>query len=206
VVTDPPFFDNVHYSELADFFYSWQQVDNKRGTSTRSLSEVQDSDESRFAHKLQGVFRECYRVLKEDGLLVFSYHHSRNEGWRALAKAISGAGFVVVNAHPVKGEMSVAAPKTQAKEPIRFDIVIVCRKAHAHIRQISGAQALESARQKLKRIEAAGFQLSLNDRRVVLYGQLLRALKGKQDIGSMHQQVEAEFGPTKRAAGVSTAG
>ena len=26
VLTDPPFFDNVHYSELADFFYAWQQL------------------------------------------------------------------------------------------------------------------------------------------------------------------------------------
>ena len=26
VVTDPPFFDNVHYSELADFFFAWQQL------------------------------------------------------------------------------------------------------------------------------------------------------------------------------------
>ncbi len=132
VVTDPPFFDNVHYSELADFFYAWQKL-VPRGAkhcaaTTRSPLEVQDADAENFGRKLRGVFRECRRVLKDDGLLVFTYHHSRDDGWKALADAILGAGFVVVNSHPVKSEMSVAAPKSQAKEPIQLDIVVVCRK------------------------------------------------------------------------------
>ena len=132
VLTDPPFFDNVHYSELADFFYAWQQL-TPRGfingnTSTRVKDEVQDTDSGRFAVKLRAVFLECNRVLKQEGLLVFTYHHSRDEGWTALAEAVLGAGFFVVNAHPLKSEMSVATPKAQTKEPIQLDIAIVCRK------------------------------------------------------------------------------
>src|SRR5262249_54785524 len=79
VVTDPPFFDNVHYSELADFFYAWQQLDSKptrEPRSTRSALEVQDTSAEQFAIKLGDVFRECHRVLHDDGLLVFTYHHS----------------------------------------------------------------------------------------------------------------------------------
>ena len=131
VVTDPPFFDNVHYSELADFFHAWRQLTSSApdgDTTTRSPAEVQDADADSFAAKLQAVFRECHRVLKDDGLLVFTYHHSRDEGWTALAEAVLGAGFSVVNSQPVKAEMSVAAPKSQAKEPIQLDIIIVCRK------------------------------------------------------------------------------
>src|SRR5262249_49017754 len=96
---------------------------------TRSPSEVQDSEADRFAAKLQRVFRECGRILKEDGRLVFTYHHSRDEGWEALADAVLGAGFVVVNSQPVKAEMSVATPKSQAKESIKLDITVVGRKA-----------------------------------------------------------------------------
>ena len=133
VVTDPPFFDNVHYSELADFFHAWRQLTPDSGTAARphrrrNPSEVQDADADGFAAKLQGVFRECRRILKDDGLLVFTYHHSRDEGWKALADAVLGAGFAVVNCQPVKAEMSVATPKSQAKEPIQLDIIIVCRK------------------------------------------------------------------------------
>ncbi len=89
VVTDPPFFDNVHYSELADFFYAWQGL-YPHGVihgqdTTRHAREVQDTRPEQFADKLCRVFAECRRVLKDDGLLAFTYHHSRPEGWTSLA-------------------------------------------------------------------------------------------------------------------------
>lgn len=206
VVTDPPFFDNVHYSELADFFHSWQQVDAEDVQSTRSISEVQDADEAKFALKLQGVFKECHRVLKNDGLLVFTYHHSRSEGWSSLANAVLGAGFVVVNAHPVKGEMSVAAPKAQAKEPIQFDIVIVCRKVQPKHKRISVPEALESGRLKMKRVEDEGFELSRNDRKIIIFGQLLRVAKSADDIVGMDQLVEAELASVGQQIGLHQVG
>ncbi len=91
VVTDPPFFDNVHYSELADFFHAWRQIDGS--LSTRDKAEVQDTNVDCFARKLQGVFRECHRVLKDDGLLVFTYHHSREEGWSSVSARCAWRGF-----------------------------------------------------------------------------------------------------------------
>jgi putative DNA methylase len=187
VVTDPPFFDNVHYSELADFFHAWQQLTPQvrpgDGRTTRNPSEVQDTDADRFAAKLQNVFRECHRILKDDGLLVFSYHHSRDEGWKALAEAVLGSGFVVVNTHPVKAEMSVATPKSQAREPIQLDIVIVCRKQGVTPwRRPSIDQAALSARAKLDRLLSAGFELSRNDRKIVLLGQLLTTLESPEDV------------------------
>ena len=48
--------------------------------------------------KLKQVFIECRRVLKDDGLMVFSYHHSRDDGWASVAEAVWGAGFDVVQA------------------------------------------------------------------------------------------------------------
>jgi len=186
VVTDPPFFDNVHYSELADFFHAWQQLTPNalpgRSTTTRSPSEVQDSDADHFATKLRTVFDECHRLLKDDGLLVFTYHHSRDEGWKALADAVLGAGFTVVNSQPVKAEMSVATPKSQAKEPIQLDIIIVCRKEGTAVTvRPSVNQAIESAKLKLTRLLMAGFNLSRNDRRIVLFGQLLTTLTSPAD-------------------------
>ncbi len=179
VVTDPPFFDNVHYSELADFFHAWQQIDDDNAgvvaKSTRHAAEVQDVDSARFASKLRDVLAECHRVLRNDGLLAFTYHHSRREGWHSLANAIRGAGFVIVNAHPVKAEMSVATPKFQAKEPIQLDIILVCRKssAEANRRTSSPIEALDRARAKLERLAKAGFTLSRNDRKITIIGQLL---------------------------------
>lgn len=193
VVTDPPFFDNVHYSELADFFYAWQQlINSEMNGTTRNNSEVQDSDARRFATKLQAVFQECRRVLKDDGLLVFTYHHSRDEGWEALARAIVGAGFAVVNAHPVKAEMSGATPKSQAKEPIQLDIILVCRKLErVQSRRSTTARALEAAQDKLQRLRRIGVQLSNNDQKIVLYGQLLTLARSIEDIGTVTKQMKA---------------
>ena len=194
IVTDPPFFDNVHYSELADFFFAWRQLPNgELSQSTRSKNEVQDSSAEEFSRKLCDVFRECHRVLKDEGLLAFTYHHSRSDGWRALADAILGAGFFVVNSHPVKSEMSVATPKSQAKEPIQLDIIIVCRKANALCQYTESPDAVASARAKLRRLQAAGFQLSRNDQRVVLYGQLLTALTCASDADALADHVEREL-------------
>ncbi len=198
VITDPPFFDNVHYSELADFFHAWRQLtpearpDDAR--TTRSPSEVQDTDADQFAAKLKNVLRECHRVLKDDGLLVFTYHHSREKGWKALADAVLGSGFFVVNSQPVKAEMSVATPKSQAKDPIQLDIIIVCRKQARDQRpRPTIGHAIESGKQKLQRLHAAGFQLSRNDRRIVLFGQLLTTLESSRDVDATLIQSDIEL-------------
>jgi len=67
VVTDPPFFDNVHYSQLADFFYYWlnQILEFSESKTTRSIAEVQDTDSDLFTKKLTSVFAECNRILKK---------------------------------------------------------------------------------------------------------------------------------------------
>lgn len=183
VVTDPPFFDNVHYSELADFFYSWQQITQGNiGQTTRNQAEVQDVEAESFAAKLGKVFQECNRVLKDEGLLIFTYHHSRNEGWNAVANAILRAGFVVINSHPVKAEMSVATPKSQAKDPIQLDIILVCRKVSNSLKPIPIEKALNSAKSKLQRLQSAGFQLSCKDCKIVTNGQLLTTLASISDV------------------------
>jgi putative DNA methylase len=182
VVTDPPFFDNVHYSELADFFYAWQQLGPDHAgvplESTRQDDEVQDTKAERFTAKLKAVFRECYRVLRDEGILVFTYHHSRHDGWVSLCDACMGAGFRFLNAHPVKSEMSVAAPKSQAKEPIDIDIILVCRKDCADHRafrnnSLAWEGAVHKARQKAGKYLEKPRRLSTNDMKILLISQLL---------------------------------
>ena len=82
----------------------------------------------KFSIALKNVFKESYRVLKKDGLMVFSFHHSKAKGWTSIYKAISEAGFTLVAAHPIKAEMSVATPKTATKNPINIDALLVCKK------------------------------------------------------------------------------
>ena len=200
VVTDPPFFDNVHYSELADFFHVWQELYFNGGLpsarpTTRQEGEVQDVDASSFAGKLGGVFRECCRVLRDDGLMVFSYHHSREDGWTAVARAVLEAGFTLVASQPVKAEMSGATPKNQAKEPIDIDVLLVCRKRgkdRKRTRQLPSTAlrvAAGSAVAKVARFNRVGRRMSRNDIRVILLSQLLVDLCGGRTAAEVERDL-----------------
>jgi adenine-specific DNA methylase len=193
IVTDPPFLDNVHYSQLADFFYVWQRhILGAEGPmtapTTRSGDEVQHAETDAFAHRLSGVWAECNRILKDDGLLIFSYHHSRNEGWHCVLEALAAADFGIVAAHPIKAEMSVATPKSQAKEPIDLDIILVCRKLSTLKRRKWNGDlwvtATDAARAQIVRFSATGRRLSRNDVRVIVMAQLLRCLSTSTAISS----------------------
>ena len=183
IVSDPPFFDNVHYSQLADFFHVWQRhilgMDGVRTCeTTRSPEEVQQGEADVFEERLGAVWRECHRVLRDDGLLIFTYHHSRPEGWRCVLRALTNAGFVIVAVHPIKAEMSVAAPKTQAKEPIDHDIIMVCRKrgSDGTLLPLDFESVLKEATTdalgQVARLRACKRPLSRNDARVILMAQV----------------------------------
>jgi len=185
IVTDPPFFDNVHYSQLADFFHVWQRhILGAKSCwtepTTRSKNEVQNSDVDAFTDRLSAVWQESYRVLKDSGLLVFTYHHSRGEGWSSVLKALTDAGFGIVATHPVKSEMSVAMPKQQTKEPINLDIIVVCRKlkslARRHWKGDLWGEVISAATKQVHRFDNAGRYLSRNDVRIIVMAQLLRQL------------------------------
>lgn len=185
VLTDPPFFDNVHYSQLADFFHVWQRhILGAEGcwtaATTRADQEVQHREESTFRDRLGAVWQECHRVLKDDGLLVFSYHHSRTEGWRSILEALMTSGFGIVAAHPVKAEMSVATPKQQAKEPIDLDILVVCRKLDTLERHVWNGNLWDTVTptivHQVERLRATCRRLSRNDMRIIVMAQLLRPL------------------------------
>lgn len=174
IVTDPPFFDNVHYSQLADFFYYWlnQALEFSSTLTTRRASEVQDTDPARFTAKLSAVFAECSRVLSDAGLCIFTYHHARHEGWTCVHRAIRQAGLFCTRAYPIKAEMSVSVPLQQAHSPIQFDLILVCRKAQGQV-STRHRSALDTAREQVARLKSAGIKVSLSDAKVILMGCFL---------------------------------
>jgi len=200
VVTDPPFFDNVHYSQLADFFHVWQRhILGRNGHhathTTRSVAEVQQEDAGTFTDRLADVWKECHRVLRPEGLLVFTYHHSRPEGWECVLAALVRAGFVIVAAHPIKAEMSVAMPKHQAKEPIDLDIILVCRKRDAAGQRPSPTailgSAVDAAGRQLQRLNHVSRRLSRNDVRVILAAQVILRLSSSSAEGDAVQALHS---------------
>lgn len=201
VITDPPFFDNVHYSQLADFFHVWQQYilepSGQRSLTTRSDREVQQTEAKVFTDRLRAVWQESRRVLRPGGLLVFTYHHSRTEGWQSVFEALTDAGFAIVAAHPIKAEMSVAMPKNQAQEPIDLDIILVCRKyENVQVGTLSYKDAwdcgLEVASDQISRLRRVSQRLSRNDIRIIVTAQIIRFLSISVEPGKAYAYLESQ--------------
>ena len=134
VITDPPYMDNVHYSELADFFHAWLRgigpyPEYPTVLTTRDEREVQNTDAETFRTMAADVWRECARVLSDDGLLIFSFHQSRTSGWEAVMRSLADAGLVVTAVRPVVAEVTTSLTKAAASAPNRIDVIVVCRKA-----------------------------------------------------------------------------
>jgi putative DNA methylase len=199
VITDPPYFDFIHYSELSDFFFAWLSPALKerysffQGNDSSHSGEVQHNEPRIFAQQLSRVFVECYRVLEKDGLLIFSFHHSKPDGWMAICEAIQTSGFKVVSAYPVYAEMKVASPKTSMKEPISLDAIIVCRKDEKNSKSCADIISVKNKVEKLeKMMESSGIELSKSDRFIILASQLLVRVFNKsisvEDMNFLLQQ------------------
>jgi adenine-specific DNA methylase len=180
VVTDPPYMDNVHYSELADFFHSWlQQVRPHQGypvdnSSTRSKSEVQSPSAEDFGEAVSRVWRECSRLLRPSGLLAFTFHQARISGWKALVKSLSDAGFVITAVQPIQGEMATSVTKHGA-EASNLDSIIVCRKKGVPSNKVAQGpeEAAATGYRRLSQLHEAGIKVGAGDVRSVIRGCVL---------------------------------
>ncbi|MGE5850693.1 MAG: hypothetical protein ACM362_11235, partial [Candidatus Methylomirabilota bacterium] len=88
---------------------------------------------------------ECRRVLKDTGLLVFTFHHKASEAWANVLKAVLEAGFFIAAAYPVHSEMplSVHIHRNQA---ISCDAILVCRKRERSM-SVTGEDRLSRSKQ-----------------------------------------------------------
>ncbi len=106
VVTDPPYGSNVQYAELSTIWNAWFMLYNnldhyiykdKEAVSNRKKGYEGAKDEKDYENLLHSVFKECYRVLKDDGKMVFTFNNKNLKVWIAMLKAVAKAGFDLCN-------------------------------------------------------------------------------------------------------------
>lgn len=130
IVTDPPYFDSVQYSDLAAFFRVWLQVlipDTARWTYDMSQSAVdpQANGSGQYTSALSGIFAECNRVLKPElGRLIFTYHHWNPKGWAALTKALKAGNFHLLNHYTVHAENPTSVHISNLKA-LKHDSILI---------------------------------------------------------------------------------
>jgi putative DNA methylase len=186
VITDPPYFDNVMYGELSDFFYVWLRLFLKErypffaSAHTPKMAEViknqpAGKDEDFFLSGLTMVFEEARRVLKDEGLMVFTFHHREHEAWSSVMGAVLDAGFYVSAIYPVQAEMSTSL-HIRDQQAIEYDSIVVCRKCVGDGR-ISWEQLEDQvhfqAAETLRQLQENGQGLSRADVSVIVLGKCL---------------------------------
>lgn len=153
VITDPPFGDNIQYSELAEFFYVWLRLALKDAFPQEFASEYvakaleavtnkarHPIDPDHFYQRiLTDCWREAYRILKSGGLLAFTFHHSEDEPWVAVLESLFVAGFYLEATYPIRSDETKGESQCGSKL-IEYDIIHVCRKRVAEPLPISWAR------------------------------------------------------------------
>jgi putative DNA methylase len=133
IVTDPPYFDDVQYAELSEFFYVWER---KALQGFHDLGDVPKSEDmsvggNRDAEFFQKMFKlSCIRMhnsLKDNGILVMFFAHSSIEAWDFVINSLQKAAFRITATWPVHTE-STTNPLARGHASMMSSIIIVARK------------------------------------------------------------------------------
>jgi putative DNA methylase len=157
VLTDPPYFDYIAYSELGHFFSPWLsrfglvKAHLVRGFPKGQLASVTRSDaaEREFANRLGAAFGEMRRVCRDDGRVVFTFQSLDGRGWHAIAQAMAKAGVVAICTFPLFGDSSASLHKHE--KSISWDCVMVCKVAQSITEFAISEQAKRGGRASAKR-------------------------------------------------------
>ena len=146
VVMDPPYYDNVMYAELSDFFYVWlkrtagyvypelfrrpltdkehEAVANPaKFRGEKGPKELANQD---YKERMAAIFAECRRVLKPDGIMTLMFTHKATGAWDALTKGLMEAGFVITASWPVNTEAE-GSLHIKDKSAANSTIFLICR-------------------------------------------------------------------------------
>lgn len=174
VLTDPPYYSSVPYSNLADMQYVWLHralhdvlPEHFPAPLTPKKAEIMQDNarhesgaaaKAFFEERLSAAFGEIHRVLKPDGIALIMYAHTDTGAWETLVAALIRAGFQVTASWPVNTETRSRQVWLSAAV-LQSTIFLVCRK-RAHKRTGYLDEILpdmrQAVQQALARFWAAG--------------------------------------------------
>ncbi len=145
IFTDPPYYFNVPYADLSDFFYVWlkrtigevypELFSTPLSPKRNEIVQMAHWDSNRYPEKRQlwfeqmltRAFQEIHRVLRPDGIAVIVYAHKSTEGWETLINSLLDSGLIMTGAWPLNTEMA-GRLRAQESATLASSIYIVARK------------------------------------------------------------------------------
>lgn len=221
IVMDPPYYDNVMYSELSDYFYVWHKRTLKElypAYYRRRLTEKTDEaiansvrhgspkkGTQHYEKLMSEIFYEARRILKHDGVMTLMFTHKSQDAWESLTRAIIENGWIITSSLPVDSESNYSVQIMERAAAVS-SIFLSCRKRLSDSNEpalwtgIGGT----GVQQKIQKAVAEGLKefepLKLNpvDEMVASYGRALRVLSeqwpvidGDEEVGPIRAMNEA---------------
>ncbi|WP_416064978.1 DUF1156 domain-containing protein [Rhizobium sp. ZK1] len=173
VSTDPPYYDNIGYADLSDFFYAWMRrslsniwPDLFRRLTTPKSDELvatpyrhggKDNAETFFMHGMAQALTAMRNAATDGEPLAIYYAFKQSEvaqdgitsaGWASFLQATVDAGLVIDGTWPVRSEQSERMIGKGANA-LASSIVLVCRKRAADASTITRAEFVRLLRREL---------------------------------------------------------
>ena len=196
---DPPYYNNVQYGELSDFFYVWQKRTFRNlypGVFSRVMTNKEDeavanpfrdggakeADRS-YEYRMTEIFAEARRVVKDDGIMTMMFTHKTQAAWETLTRALIESGWIITSCMPVESEDSTGIHHKDVASA-ESSIFLACRKREQADREpaawqgFGGAGVVHQVRQAVREGLRSYDSLHLNpvDEMVASYGCALRVL------------------------------
>ena len=175
VITDPPYYDAIPYSDLMDFFYVWLRralhgvcrptEDAFRGDLGPKWNHHENDgelidDASRhggdkatskriYEDGMHRAFQQCAVALKPEGRMVIVFANKQPDAWGTLVSAIIRAGFVVDGSWPIQTERE-ARMRAYASAALSSSVWLVCKKRPVTARPGWDNQVLEEMRRNIR--------------------------------------------------------
>ena len=176
VSTDPPYYDNIGYADLSDFFYVWMRQALKETypkvfrTMLVPKTEELVATPYRFDGSVEkardffedGMFNTCcrlYQYAREDVPVTIYYAFKQSEtdeddstastGWETMLSAIIRAGFAITGTWPMRTEMAVRQIASGANA-LASSIVLVCRKRSQDARSVTRREFINALHREMR--------------------------------------------------------
>ena len=143
IITDPPYYDAVPYSDLSDYFYVWlrraiggvhpeplaTELTPKRSEMVQNPAHSKSAEF--FESAMSRAFCEMHRTLKDSGIMVLVFAHKSTAAWETLLKALLDNNLVVTASWPIETEKP-GRTRAIGSAALASSVFIVCRKRSAH--------------------------------------------------------------------------
>ena len=133
IFTDPPFGENIYYSDLNLLVESWHGV--KTNSNPEAIVDrVKNKGIPEYQHLMQRCFAEYYRVLKPGRWMTVVFSNSRAAVWNAIQVALQQVGFVVAEVTTLD-KVNLSFQQVVSPNAVKQDLIISAYKPNGGLEE-----------------------------------------------------------------------